>query len=172
MADILDLDVQQEDMAIDEAGGEDEGGVETLKQRAPKKKGRGFAMENPRPEGVDEVYERIDFAGRAVDEYVDMSAQRSIEGWILMVTGIHEEAHEDDVHGRFAEYGEIKSLHLNLDRRSGFLKGYALIEFEHFKDASAAKNGLDGGDMLGNTIHVDWAFMKKPLNANRSRRRH
>lgn len=27
MADILDLDVQQEDMAIDEAGGEDEGNV-------------------------------------------------------------------------------------------------------------------------------------------------
>ncbi len=52
--------------------------VEHLKKRAPKKKGRGFAMENPRPEGATEVYDRIDFAGRTVDEYVDMSAQRCI----------------------------------------------------------------------------------------------
>jgi len=175
MADILDLGVHQEDMAIDDGavgggGGEDEGGVEKLKERVTKRKGRGFDLENPRPEGASEVYDKIDFAGRGIDEYIDMSAQRSIEGWILMVTGIHEEAHEDDVHGRFAEYGEIKSLHLNLDRRSGFLKGYALIEFEHFKEANAAKAEMDGQELLGNTIHVDWAFMKKPIA--RSRRRH
>lgn len=51
-------------------------------------------------------------------------------------------------------------------------QGYALIEYEHFKDAVAAKNGLDGSDLLGNTINVDWAFMKKPLPTSRRSRRH
>ena len=51
----------------------------------------------------------------------------AIEGWIIIITGLHEESQEDDVYDVFSKYGQIKGIHLNMDRKTGYAKGYALI---------------------------------------------
>ncbi|KAJ5103326.1 hypothetical protein N7532_003855 [Penicillium argentinense] len=89
-------------------------------------------------------------------------AVRSIEGWIVAVTNIHEEAAEEDVTDLFADYGELKDFQLPLDRRSGYARGYALLEYATLPEAEAAIKNLNGYKLLDQTIAVDYAFVRPP----------
>merc|ERR1712228_44409 len=92
---------------------------------------------------------------------------RSIEGWVVIVSGVHEEAQEDDVFEAFAEFGDIKNLHLNLDRRTGFVKGYAFIEYETKQEATSAIKGMDAQVLLDQKLRVNWAFSKPKKERSR-----
>ncbi|CAH9083723.1 unnamed protein product [Cuscuta europaea] len=134
---------------------------------APKKtKGRGFREEAAEADRNARLSARFD----SLVSDGGPGPERSIEGWIILVTGVHEEAQEDDILNSFGEFGDIKNLHLNLDRRTGFVKGYALVEYENFEEAQKAINELDGTQLLTQTINVDWAFSRGPFKRRNNRR--
>ncbi|XP_028798700.1 RNA-binding protein Y14 [Neltuma alba] len=142
------------------------GGASSSLAGPKKTKGRGFRQET-------DANRNTGLSGSDFDSLATEGGpgpQRSIEGWIILVTGVHEEAQEDDLQNAFGEYGEIKNLHLNLDRRTGFVKGYALIEYEHAEEARNAIENLNGSELLTQTIYVDWAFSSGPINGSMRRK--
>jgi RNA-binding protein 8A len=92
---------------------------------------------------------------------------KSVEGWVLFVTGIHGEAQEDDMRDLFEQYGKVKSIVLNLDRRTSLVKGYALVMFSERSKAQDALNNLHGALLLGEKIGVHWTFCKSLGNSLR-----
>ncbi|KAJ2036707.1 hypothetical protein H4S03_003467 [Coemansia sp. S3946] len=88
------------------------------------------------------------------------SPQRSVEGWVIVATGVHEEAREEDLRDLFSDYGKVRNLHLNLDRQTGYVKGYALIEYAAQSEAEQAIRKASGKKLLGKPLTVDFAFVK------------
>lgn len=125
------------------------------------KKGRGFLKESQRhqPGSVHMDTDGFEtFGDRSHSIY-----QKSVEGWILCVTNIHEETQEDTLVDRLAEYGQVQNIHMNLDRRTGFVKGYAFVEFKTLEEAQAAKDGIDGSLLYERELGCDFAFIRRPL---------
>ncbi|PVG02057.1 hypothetical protein CPB86DRAFT_773040 [Serendipita vermifera] len=148
--------MSDEEMALDEGAG----GV--------RRKGRGFKSRSQgETRDSEEKYDRLE----TKDTSESQRAARSVEGWIVMVTNVHEEATEEELSDKFADFGEIKNLHLNLDRRTGYVKGYALVEYETHREAKAAIDGLNGTDILGQIVSCDFAFVRPPAGGGKPNRR-
>lgn len=54
-------------------------------------------------------------------------------------------------------------MHLNLDRKTGYAKGYSLIEYSNFDEANSAIKEMNGEELFEKRLVVDWAFQEKPL---------
>lgn len=89
--------------------------------------------------------------------------KKSIEGYVLIGTNIHEEAIEEDLDDFFSEFGKVKSMHLNLDRQTGYVKGYILVEYGDLEEAQRAIEEGNGQEVLGREIQLEFAFVEGEL---------
>ncbi|EFN50751.1 hypothetical protein CHLNCDRAFT_33380 [Chlorella variabilis] len=129
---------------------------------ARKQKGRGFRE----PMELEDRLQGGQFEALPSDK-AGPGPAKSVEGWVVLVTGVHEEAQEEDVHDAFAEFGDVKNIYMNLDRRTGFVKGYALVEYGTKQEAQAAIEEMEGKELLTQIVHVTWAFSSGPIRRAR-----
>lgn len=89
---------------------------------------------------------------------------RSVEGYVLILRNIHPETTEYDVTEMINEEAQvdIKNLQLNLDRRTGVVKGYCLIQVETVEEGVQVIKALNGFELYEQAIKADWAFVGPP----------
>lgn len=63
---------------------------------------------------------------------------------------------------KFSRYGEIGDVYIPKDRRNGESRGFAFVRFYSKRDAEDAIDALNGRDMEGREIRVDYARHDRP----------
>ena len=135
-------------------------------QDIPIYKGRGHTTneKKERYAGKSGIFQRLDNNSQKGT----CNGVKSVEGYIVFVTGLHEESQEDDIVDAFSDAGQVKNVHVNLDRRTGFVKGYALVEYEKLEEAKEAITSLNKSMLLGKKIYVEWTFMRSNKKKTRT----
>lgn len=76
---------------------------------------------------------------------------------------------EDTIWDAFSEYGEVTSVRLPTDRESGKPKGYGYIEFSAVDSAQKAISAMNGQDLDGRLIRLDFSQPRDANGAGRGR---
>lgn len=69
----------------------------------------------------------------------------------------------------FAEFGEVTSAHIIMDRETNRSRGFGFVEMSNEEDGNAAIEGLNGQEFAGRILKVNEARPRQPRNSNQSR---
>lgn len=75
----------------------------------------------------------------------------------LFVGGLSWGTDEEALRGAFTSFGEIKDVRVIRDPTTQRSRGFGFIEFNSDEHANAAKSGMDGTELDGRRIRVDFA---------------
>ncbi len=76
---------------------------------------------------------------------------------------------DDDLRNAFAEYGQIESASVIVDRFSGQSKGFGFVEMPNNAEADEAIKALNGSSLNGRAIKVNQAKPRGDRPARRPR---
>ena len=108
-------------------------------------KGRGGDLMNVR---------RVGKRGGAFDVLCNIEGQlpgdgaKSIEGWVLFVTGLPPSTTEGDLLDLFSQFGLIRTLKMNVDHRECKCIGHALVEYATREESLKAAKEVTGRPFL------------------------
>ncbi|MEN9208541.1 MAG: RNA-binding protein, partial [Gloeomargarita sp. GMQP_bins_14] len=68
---------------------------------------------------------------------------------------------KEDLQEVFAEYGDVKSVVLPMDRETGRMRGFAFVEMQADDQEEKAISELDGAEWMGRQLRVNKARPKE-----------
>ncbi len=75
----------------------------------------------------------------------------------LYVGNLSYSVTDDELHQLFAQFGQVDSARVIMDRDSGRSKGFGFVEMSDDNEAQAAIDALNGKDNNGRVINVNEA---------------
>ena len=75
----------------------------------------------------------------------------------LYVGNISYSMKEDELKSAFGQFGEVVSVKIIIDKRTGKSKGYGFVEMESDAGAEEALNSINGKEIGGRNIKVNKA---------------
>jgi len=79
------------------------------------------------------------------------------EGHKLFVGGLSWGTDDAALPNAFSQYGDINSVRVVMDRNTGRSKGFGFVAFANRDSAQEAVDKMNGSDLDGRTIRVDFA---------------
>lgn len=87
----------------------------------------------------------------------------------IYVGNLSYEVKQEDLREVFAEYGNVKRVHIPLERETSRPRGFAFVEMDSDSEESAAIGALDGAEWYGREIRVNQARPREESGRGGSR---
>ncbi|MDJ0599323.1 MAG: RNA-binding protein [Crocosphaera sp.] len=90
----------------------------------------------------------------------------------VYVGNLAYEVTKEDLSEVFTDYGEVKRVHIPMDRETGRMRGFAFVEMNSDEQEEEAISTLDGAEWMGRTLKVNKAKPRESFNGGgRGRKR-
>ncbi|TMW88676.1 hypothetical protein EJD97_018258 [Solanum chilense] len=86
---------------------------------------------------------------------------RSMSSSKLFIGGLSYGTDESSLKETFSQYGEVIEARVILDRETGRSRGFGFISFPSSEEATSAMQAMDGQDLHGRRIQVNYATEKR-----------
>lgn len=75
----------------------------------------------------------------------------------LFVGGLNRKLRWKDLREEFSKFGEVAFARVKLDKETGKSRGFGFVEFVNPEDAAKAQQAMDGQEIMGRAVKVDFA---------------
>ncbi|MEI7562503.1 MAG: RNA-binding protein [bacterium] len=86
-----------------------------------------------------------------------MDDQAIISQTKLFVGGLNWKLRGKELREEFSRFGEVAFARVKLDKETGKSRGFGFVEFVNPEEATLAQKEMDGKEMMGRVIKVDFA---------------